>query len=218
MHFFGQILNALLPPACIGCGAHISSIKKPFCSICDIAIEKIPPVYHPPKNSPLQMVISPFEYGGKIAEVIIKAKHSKDPVLIDILSRFSIELLPSTISPFDMIIPVPLHLKRLRQRGFNQSCIIAKNLSRKIKIPYQRAILIRTINTPSQGKLSRTDRFENVTKCFSIASSNKNHIADRNILIVDDVFTTGATCLSCARTLLQAGAKAVSAFTICRKI
>lgn len=114
---------------------------------------------------------------------------------------------------FDLIIPVPLHLRRLAERGFNQAEVIANLLSLKTKIPWQKD-LQRIICTKQQAKLKKADRELNVKGAFSLSDDNKN--LPKNILLVDDVFTTGSTLEECAKVLKSNGAKTVSGFTLAR--
>lgn len=101
----------------------------------------------------------------------------------------------------DLIIPVPLHPKKEKQRGYNQSDTIAQGLSQSMMIPWQRDALIRTIYTASQTNKSSLDRFENVKDSFVVAQPNL--IKNKHILLVDDVLTTGATLEACANKLLE---------------
>jgi len=122
----------------------------------------------------------------------------------DILFRHSI----------DLIIPVPLHKKRRRRRGYNQSEIIAKHLSKVYCLPMSSQILIKTKNTVPQMKLSKKLRIKNLTDSFS--SKNIHILKNKNIMLVDDVITTGTTLNTCAKKLIKAGAKKVFVFTLAR--
>ncbi len=114
---------------------------------------------------------------------------------------------------FDLIVPVPLHIKRKRDRGYNQSELLARSLARQIAIPCGRA-LIRARSTVPQIGLTDLQRLENVRKAFRCA--NPQQINERRILLIDDVMTTGATAASASSTLLEAGARRVSVLTVAR--
>jgi ComF family protein len=116
----------------------------------------------------------------------------------------------------DLVVPVPLHLKRLGQRGFNQSAVMAGALGRRLDLPVRFDMLVRNQWTEPQTRLSRKERLENVKGAFEVSdrSSGKGH----HILIVDDVFTTGTTLSECAKTLKAAGAAGVYALTVTRAI
>jgi len=109
---------------------------------------------------------------------------------------------------FDVIIPVPLHWMRLLTRGYNQALILARPLSRKLKIPIAPGALVRAINNPPQVGLSRSQRRENMKKVFAV--KNKKIVAGKKILLIDDVITTGATVSEAAKVLVKAGAETVS--------
>lgn len=108
------------------------------------------------------------------------------------------------------VVPVPLHPRRLRERGFNQAMLLAQDLAQRLNIPYENA-LKRRRETAQQAKLSRDERHRNVKDAFTVSLSAK--IQKRNIMLVDDVITTGATMASAAGVLKSAGAKEVWAAT-----
>jgi ComF family protein len=115
---------------------------------------------------------------------------------------------------FDMVIPVSLHWLRLIQRGYNQALILARPLSRELKIPIRAGALIRGRNTPPQVGLSRNQRRENLKKVFRV--NNPKLVKGKNILLVDDVITTGATVDEAAKVLRKAGAEKVSVLAFAR--
>jgi len=114
---------------------------------------------------------------------------------------------------FDLIVPVPLHFKRKRDRGYNQSELLARSLARQLAIPCSSA-LIRARSTLPQVGLTDSQRMENVRKAFRC--ENQRQIYEQCILLIDDVMTTGATAASASSTLLEAGAKRVSVLTVAR--
>jgi ComF family protein len=116
----------------------------------------------------------------------------------------------------DLIVPVPLHPKRLRQRGFNQSGLLAGEFSRRIKVPVSFDIVVRKKQTQPQTRLKRGERLKNVKGAFEISGAER--IRGRRILLIDDVFTTGTTLSECAKTLKKGGATEVYAITITRAL
>lgn len=114
----------------------------------------------------------------------------------------------------DLVAPVPLHPRRLRQRGFNQSLLLAEILQKEWQLPLQRQLLQRTRYTTSQTELSAEQRAINLRGAFSVPDSTV--LINKRVLLVDDVFTTGATLTECSRCLLQAGAAAVLCVTVAR--
>jgi len=116
----------------------------------------------------------------------------------------------------DYIIAVPLHKRRLRQRGFNQAGLIAQTLGRKLSVRRRFDILVRSQWTEPQTKLSRKDRLQNVKNAFEVL--NPSAADGRCILLIDDVFTTGTTLRECSITLKRAGAAEVHAMTVSRAL
>ncbi len=118
------------------------------------------------------------------------------------------------VSNVDMIMPVPLHAKRLRQRGFNQALLLAHRMSERHGLPLVYDNLIRQRSTRPQVELKGDERIKNVKGAFTLRQPGK--VEEKNIILVDDVFTTGATMNECAQVLKQAGATHVTAFTLAR--
>ncbi|MEL6539728.1 MAG: phosphoribosyltransferase family protein [Bacteroidota bacterium] len=113
---------------------------------------------------------------------------------------------------FDLIVPIPLHSTRIRQRGYNQSSLFAQGLSEVLGVPWEDTYLRRIKKTTTQTKKSRFERLQNVADAFCITVPQA--ISDRHILLVDDVITTGATLSSCGKVLMTANAKSLSVATI----
>jgi len=131
------------------------------------------------------------------------------------LGRLMISALPQGIDA-DVIIPVPLHPARLRAREFNQSLLLADQLSRHLARPVSATNLVRTAATDPQTTLSRQERLRNLRKAFEIRKPQD--LAEKRILLVDDVYTTGATLNECAKTLRKSGAGPVFALTLARTV
>jgi len=124
-----------------------------------------------------------------------------------------IERLPP-LDSIDLIIPVPLHTQRLREREFNQSLLLADRIARHGKIPLSYSNLIRLTATPAQTTLARKDRLRNLRGAFSVRIPEA--LAGKRILLIDDVFTTGTTVNECAQVLRRAGSGDVFALTLAR--
>lgn len=112
----------------------------------------------------------------------------------------------------DIIIPVPLSKERLRERGYNQSALIAKKLSKSLKIEYNGEIIVKTINNEKQSMQNFKKRQESVKNVFKIADNIS--VCDKKIVLIDDVFATGATVNECSRRLIESGAKSVKVAVI----
>lgn len=114
----------------------------------------------------------------------------------------------------ELIIPVPLHSAKQRQRQFNQAKLLAGGLARAFSKELQANLLIKIKSGPAQVNLLRTERLKSVRGAFKVKDSRR--VENKNILLVDDVLTTGATANECARTLLEAGANRIDAFVLAR--
>ncbi|GAB4538538.1 MAG: hypothetical protein Fur0020_07450 [Thermodesulfovibrionia bacterium] len=148
-------------------------------------------------------------YEGAIEEAIKLLKYHG----VKRLSRPLSDLLFSLpLPPVDVIIPVPLHGKRLKERGFNQSAIIGRHISRGIGMPLLINSLIRTRDTLPQVGLNAKDRKRNIKGAFSV--QDKKGIYKKRVLLIDDVLTTGSTARECSKVLKMAGAKSVYVMTI----
>jgi ComF family protein len=117
---------------------------------------------------------------------------------------------------FDMVIPVPLHGKRLRSRGYNQAGLLARSLAHHVGIPFYNRILVRKRFTVAQTGLTDSRRAANVRDAFECVDPGR--ITGRRILLIDDVMTTGATVTSAAETLIKSGALRVYVLTLARTV
>lgn len=115
-----------------------------------------------------------------------------------------------------LILPVPLHIRRLRERGFNQSAFLARSMGRGLHLPVRFDVLDRKCWTEPQTRLSREERLQNVKDAFVVLKPGA--VAERSVLLIDDVYTTGTTLSECARTLKEAGAAEVHAVTVTRAL
>lgn len=116
----------------------------------------------------------------------------------------------------DLIVPVPLHPRRLRWRGFNQSLLLAKQVSRRYEVPMDPFVLYRKRETAPQTQLAEDERRRNVRGAF--ATGPEKPLKGKSLLLVDDVYTSGATVNECSRVLLHAGAKEVYVLTLARTV
>jgi ComF family protein len=124
-----------------------------------------------------------------------------------------IDALPNSLS-IDVIMPVPLHPRRLREREFNQSLLLADLIALRLELPVAYANLVRIIPSPPQTSLSRKDRLRNLRGAFAV--QNPDQISGKRVLLIDDVFTTGTTVNECAKTLRRAGSGDVFVLTLAR--
>ena len=116
----------------------------------------------------------------------------------------------------DVVVPVPLHRQRERERGYNQAALIAKPLAKRLGLPYKSVLLTRNRPRPDKHLLSYEERWESVRGAF--ATRPGSQVDNLRVLLVDDVMTSGATLDSCAKTLREAGARSVIGSTVARAI
>lgn len=116
----------------------------------------------------------------------------------------------------DFLVPVPLHIRRLRERGFNQALLLIRELSKRTGIPYRARVLRKIKDTPFQTQLKGAQRRKNIKGAFCV--EKREIIEGKSIVLVDDVYTTGATVNECARTLRGAGAERVAVLTLAMAI
>jgi ComF family protein len=155
-----------------------------------------------PYQTPLKEAIGLFKYQGKVS-----LAHPLADLLLAALG---------SLPPIDLILPVPLHPKRLREREYNQSLLLTNRLSQNLNIPLSYTNLIRIRNTPPQISLKRKDRLKNLRGSFQVYQPEL--IAKKNLLLIDDVLTTGTTVNECARTLRKAGSGHVYVATLARMV
>lgn len=154
-----------------------------------------------------------FEYKGEIVNAIHNLKFNNKRYIAKPLSNILFDYFSHSteFEDTDIIIPVPLHKTRLKQRGYNQTELMLENFKENYNVCCD--AVIRTKQTESQRTKDAKERFENMKNCFEVVKPEI--IKHKNILIVDDVFTTGATCSSLSKTLLQSGARQVKCLTLC---
>jgi competence protein ComFC len=154
-------------------------------------------------------------YRGVLKDAILLLKYRKNRPLGSELGRLAYETLrkdEDLWTGVDLIIPVPLHRRRRWERGFNQSEVIAREIGKRAGIPLARNVLRKIRNAPPQTTLEREARADNVREAYAVV--RKETLRGKVVLLVDDVFTTGATIGECVRILLQAGADEVRAITV----
>lgn len=231
----GALRNLFFPPLCHCCrlplpsSAHIhvcpscweqfKPISSPRCSQCGTPFQTIGGIDHvcgaclasPPPFTAARAAIA---FDGPVRDLILRFKYTKQVRLRRPLGLLTAE----TLAPFaaeaspDLLIPVPLHIKRLRSRGFNQALLLASLLGREWNIRVSRHNLQRTRWTEPQVNLSLDERAKNVRGAFRVAAPSE--VDGRRVMLVDDVYTTGSTVKECAKILKQAGASAVYVATV----
>lgn len=157
-----------------------------------------------------------YAYDGIIRSLILKYKFQEKTYLYKIFLKNlkNNKKIYLFLKKYDIIIPVPISKKREKQRGYNQSSLLAKEISKDFNIKYNEKILMKDIHTEPQSSLSKEDRIKNVKNVYSVKNSEK--IINRNILLIDDIYTTGNTVNECSRVLKQSGAKNIGILTIAK--
>ena len=235
-----QALRFVLPVECLACSRSLSAdpvpffcaacwhtirpLQQPTCARCDQPFVSPAATSYTPNHQCQQCQERPpdfqrawtlFPYLPPLQEAICSFKYRGKHTLARPLARLMINALPGEIN-VDVIIPVPLHPSRLRAREFNQSLLLADQLSRHLALPVSVANLVRTTATDPQTTLTRQARLQNLRKAFEVRSPQS--LAEKRILLLDDVFTTGTTLNECAKTLRKAGSGPVFALTLARTI
>lgn len=235
--FGGGLLNALLPPRCLACGVlverpgalcgdcwdSIDFLGPPLCACCGLpfdydlgpealcgACSREPP--------PLERIRAVMAYGETSRRLVAGFKYRDrtegGPAFAGWMSRAGTGLLAEA----ELILPVPLHWTRLFTRRYNQAALLAQQLGRAAERPVSLTALRRTRRTPPQVRLSAAGRQRNVSGAFAVRPAERAAVEGRRVLLVDDVFTTGATLSACAKALRRAGAAGVDALVLARVV
>ncbi|MFZ0545462.1 MAG: ComF family protein, partial [Candidatus Promineifilaceae bacterium] len=160
---------------------------------------------------PLHQIRTATFYEGPVAEVIKQFKYEGYFGLANPLAKLMLEAWPRWEQPVDLVVPIPLHAARQRERGYNQSELLARALEHELNWQVEPAALKRVRRTRPQVGLNMAERQTNVQGAFV---AEPTFIMGKDILLVDDVRTTGATLVAAANVLLAAGAKSVSAYCL----
>lgn len=232
-HKLCAALDMLLPPRCAGTGetvdaagtvsaafwAQLDFIEAPFCATCGLPFALDVPdgticaacMDTPPDFDHAR---APLAYNDALRKLVLDFKYGDRLHIVDTFVPWLVRAGQTLLQQTDVIVPVPLHRKRLWWRRYNQSAIIARTLSQKSGIPWLPDTLERLRHTPPQKGLNRKQRAENVKDAFDLHQTDR--VSGKNILLVDDVFTSGATLNACARTLKKHNAAKVFVLTVAR--
>ncbi|WP_245602434.1 ComF family protein [Fodinicurvata fenggangensis] len=232
------LVDAVLPPLCPGCSmpvgkqglvcgvcwSRLSFIAEPLCSACGL-----PFAYEVAEESlcgaclrqmpSCQRTRSAVQYNDASREMILRFKHADHLHAAPIFCEWMYRAGRSLLEDCDLVVPVPLHRWRLFHRRYNQAALLARPLAAKAPRGHLAVDLLeRTRRTASQGQMTPSERQRNVRGAFTVRPSARHRVSGANLLLVDDVYTTGATLEACARTLLRAGAARVEALTLARVV
>jgi ComF family protein len=217
-----QALDFALPPRCAGCGTIVAEVHsfcpdcwkqveflgENGCVTCGVALQATDEttcavcLVAPPRIARTRAAVAYDELSRSLA---IRLKYGRKVAIARTMARYMAPLVAAHDGA--ILVPVPLHRTRLWNRGFNQSALVARELSRRLKIRTDPMLLKRTRRTPPLKGMSRLQRRKAVAGAFRVA--DKAAVAGRTIILIDDVLTTGSTAEACARTLKRAGAARV---------
>lgn len=232
-----RLIDLIYPPRCAVCGGFLSrgrgdvicpdcqaslrAVNSPMCRRCGLPFRSGPDkdrlceacLRRPPTYEAARAL---YVYEETVIQSVHRFKYSGRTRLAEVfgpmLARLALEWLPANIEP--LVMPVPLHLRRLRERGFNQSLLLARHVAGVCGYELDYLSLCRVRHTPSQSALDRDHRRQNVLAAFEV--KRPLVIKGRDVLLVDDVSTTGSTLDACSRALLQSGARRVYGLTLAR--
>ena len=230
--YLSRLAALVLPPACPLCRRTLPlAWEEPFCVACLSGFPPLPEVSCPRcalpfpsqvgaphlcgrcsrKTPPFSAVYAVGLYEENLRRVVQQFKFNRHIGLDRPLGQLLVRQLPPGHA-FDLIIPVPLHPRRLRERSYNQSLLLAREVGRLLKLPVAANLLQRTLDTESQRQFSAIARERNIRRAFSLP----RQLNGEKILLIDDVMTTGATVSACSRELLRGGGEEVQVAVIGR--
>ena len=214
---YKEIDRLIFPPCCLICGKLTNKI---LCNECKNGLyEKAIFKVEDNKNKDLyfEKHIYIFLYKDKIRNLILDYKFNDKSYLYKLFSKIIIknEKICGILKKYDIIVPVPIHKKRKKQRGYNQSDLVAKQIAYEIaSLEYENKIIEKAKNTLPQSSLNKKQREENVKNVYKIV--NKEKIINKKIIIFDDIYTTGSTANAIAKLLKENGAKEILVLTIAK--
>ena len=206
-NYFDAFLDLIFPPKCEVCK---SSSKAALCQDCFQSVKFMKPHLG---------IHSVTAYNDVVKHALHQLKFQNKKRLAQPMGVLMVQYLSQSmhldLKQIDVLVPVPLHPNRLKQRGFNQAHLIALSIHQYYGIKIENALL-RVVDTKPQFDLDRKERFNNVKGAFAINKTNT--IFNKKVLLIDDIYTTGATIAECANTLKVAGAKRTDILTLARAV
>ncbi|MCI8285071.1 MAG: ComF family protein [Firmicutes bacterium] len=199
---------------CQDCLSEISWINNKFCAVCGKGLED----WYPEEicgnclnnEQAYDRGLSCFQYNKLEREMLYKFKYHGKSFMARSFSEMMYDKIKALDWEGDIVIPVPMHKKKERQRGYNQADILAKFMAKRLKIPYNRDILIRTKNTAPMSRLSADERKKNLKGAFCVTAEGRRLISGKNVLLADDIYTMGVTAQYCSAVLKESGAESVT--------
>ena len=203
---------------CHNCYNNLPHIPEHHCTKCGTPLKMIEdgPTCEQCKNNNyyFDRAISVVKYEKDVKNLIYKFKYSNHTYLATTIGSIMAYKLKQEGIKTDVIVPVPLYKGKEKERGFNQAILLSKHISKETNIPLDIDTLVRIKNTKVMYNLTRRERLENVENAFKV--TNQEIITGEDILLVDDIFTTGSTVNACSKELTDSGAKSVTVLTFAR--
>lgn len=218
------LLNLLFPNCCLVCNGPVSREENYICLDCLAGLPRTN--FHLQRNNSTEQIFwgqipiergTSFVYyhkGSDFNKIVYSLKYGKSKEIGDIMGKIIASEIKNSgfFESIDLIIPIPLHKRKEKERGYNQSEWIAKGISEISGIPVRNDLLIRKIHNPTQTKKTPFERWENVKNIFEL--STQENLDEKHILLVDDVLTTGSTLLSASQIICQAYKTKISILTL----
>jgi ComF family protein len=210
---------------CLPCWRSFRRLEGPCCRRCGDPVFVFENPFPPPAflcedcrrhTRPFDRCRSAGIYDGALREAIHRVKFNGETALARSLGRWLARSLPGEAREADLVAPVPLHPKKVRERGFNQSEFLSSAVAAAASAHHRPKLLSKTTPTHSQTGLGRKDRRRNLRGTFSVGAAVS--VTGSRVLLVDDIYTTGCTVEECARVLRRAGARSVRVLTLARTI
>ncbi len=198
------VLNFLFPPVCSVCG---KIDKNWLCPNCQKRVERLE------KSCVVQIeykkyekLLYIFQYESLVRKLVLRYKFSNQAYLNHFFAQMIAknEENRSLLQQYDCIIPVPMHVRKMQKRGYNQTELVTNELSKILQIPARNDILLKVVNTVTQSKLGAKARQSNIQHVFFVRKDIE--VEGKKIILLDDIYTTGATSQECSRVLKEAGA------------
>lgn len=216
----------IFPRVCLACEEPLGRGEEHLCTGCRAQLpytdyHRLPPADNPLARRfwgkvPVAHALSYLRFvrHGRVQHLLHQLKYQGQREVGTVLGRwYGHELHQHGLAgTFDLLVPVPLHPRKLAKRGYNQADYVAEGLALGLQAPWAARVLRRTLHTASQTRKTRVERWHNVATVFEVADPAR--VVGQHVLLVDDVLTTGATLEACASALLAAGARAVSIATL----
>lgn len=201
------LLDLIFPPRCVICGR----VDTKWCGRCEDAVANLPLIGEIAQLAPLSGIAATAIHDGHLQAAVHAVKYENTPQVVPALAGRLATRYTAMAWTVDLIVPVPLHVSRQATRGYNQAQLLAEALAARLQIPCIPDALTRERDTRSQVGLSRAERQTNVNGAFVGEHAQLN---EQRVLLVDDVYTTGATLRACAQAALDAGATEVFGLTV----